>query len=95
MFSALQNPTGPPLDNTKNTLMQIKGAPYGGGTVKSGSILDGKGDSRSPEKIGFNSGPGGAKGNFFIKVTEKKNDPHGLNSQNGYDNGKGGNQQKP
>ena len=25
------------------------------------------------------------KNNIFIKVTEKKNDPHKLNNQNGYD----------
>lgn len=53
--------------------------------MKSDGTLNGnKGDGRSPEKLGFNSGPGGiaggAKNNFFIKVTEKKNDPHGLNS---------------
>ena len=97
MFSALQNPTGPPLDNVKGTMIQIKEANYGAGTIKSGGTLENK----SPDKIGFSSGAGaiptgaGGKNNFFIKVAEKKNDPHGLNSQNGYDNGKGGNQQKP
>ena len=78
-------------------MIQIKGANYGAGTIKSGGTLENK----SPDKIGFSSGAGaiptaaGGKNNFFIKVAEKKNDPHGLNSQNGYDNGKGGNQQKP
>lgn len=89
MFSALQNPTGPPLDGTKGTgIMQMKGANYGAGStgIKSGVTPDGARlppEGRSPEKLGKGVGGnahGTTKNNFFLKVVEKKNDPHGLNS---------------
>ena len=85
MFSALQNPTGPPLDQHGKGLISIKANNYG--NVKSGGTLENVnnkdiGDvNRSPDKrnnMNF-------KNNIFIKVTEKKNDPHKLNNQNGYD----------
>ena len=68
--------------------MQIKGGNYGAGSsaIKSGVTPDGARippEGRSPEKLAKGAGPNGhgtAKNNFFIKVLEKKNDPHGLNS---------------
>ena len=107
MFSALQNPTGPPLS-------QYGDAKHNGHGIRSGGALSqddhqqmmgqpnsatiypnqdedaGGAGSRSPNK----RGNANFKNNLFIKVTDKRNDPHGLNSQHGFDGKMSGNQGK-